>query len=117
MRTHRQVTRFSPIKKSILPSLKQLNQCRQINQQSTPWKIFVSAGKHIFPPEDMIDVVSDVALHRLPHQQMIIFESETEAFVALCQVDFIPTVIKMADNTDSDKIYAYVKKLAPALQR
>jgi hypothetical protein len=67
----------------------------------------------VFAPEEMVGVTGDILLGRTPPQQVVIFESETEAYIAVCHVDFIPQVRNMAATTDSEKILAYVRQLAP----
>ncbi len=114
MRQGRLVTRFAPAKKAVFSNLKRLNQCQQITQQPQKWEIYVGTSDGLFPPEEMIDIVSDYILGRIPRQQIIIFDSDTEAYIAVCHIDFIPKVRNMAATTDSEKIFAYVQQLAPS---
>ena len=113
MRQHRLVTRFSPVKKIVAANLRRLNECQQISQESPGWNIYIGINKGVIGPENMIGIGSDVILNRLPRQQIIIFESDTKAYVAMCDADFIPKVVKVAEINDSEKVFTFVRKLAP----
>jgi len=113
MRKGRLVTRFGPVNKSVVGNLKRLNECQQVSQNPQEWEIFVGTSEGIFPPEGMIGVVSDYVLGHTARQQIIIFESETEVYVTVCHYEFITKVKDMAATTDSKKVFAYVRQLAP----
>ncbi|MCB9422551.1 MAG: hypothetical protein H6667_22305 [Ardenticatenaceae bacterium] len=113
MRQHRLVTRFLPVKKTAVITLKRLNEFRQIRHDSTEWTIFVSTGKNIFLPDGAQDIAGDIILNRIPRQKIIIFESDAEAFVVVCQDSFVSQLEKVAGISDSEKTLAYVRQLAP----
>lgn len=113
MRNGRLVTRFGPIKKVVSSTLKRLNECQQVTQKPQNWEIFIGTSEGMFPSVEMVGIASDILLGRKPPQQVVIFESETEAYIAVCHVDFIPQIKNMAATTDSEKILAYVRQLAP----
>lgn len=113
MRQHRLVTRFLPVKKTAAITLKRLIEFRLIPHESSEWKIYISEGKNLFLPEGTHDIASDLVFNRLPPQKIILFESDTEVFAAICQASFIPKVLKVAEINDAEKTLAFVRQLAP----
>lgn len=104
---------MSQRRSKIATSSPQLGSIQIKDPQSPKWKIFVDTSEGIIPPMDMYGIASEIILNHIPPQQLIIFESDTEAYVAICPLDFIPKVVKMAAVTDSEKTLAYVRQLAP----
>ena len=113
MRQHRLVTRFLPVKKTAVSTLKRLNECAQIGHQSSVWRIYVTLNKAPFLPEGTQDILTDLIFDRLPPQKLVIFESDTESYAAICQASFIPQLEKVAAINDIEKTLKFVKQLAP----
>jgi hypothetical protein len=113
MRQHRLVTRFLPVRKTAVSTLKRLNEFQSIPHESSEWKIYVSTGKNLFMPEGTMDIANDIMFNRLPRQKIVLFESDTEAYAAICQDSFIPQMLKVAAINDSEKTMAFVRQLAP----
>jgi hypothetical protein len=112
MAHQRLVTRFSQVDKSELPELKILNKCQHILQSSPKWEVFAGMSKQVFPPKNMRDILYDLLLSNIPSQQIVIFESQQEAYVAMCQLNLIHEVIKMTHLNGSETAFTFVKQLA-----
>jgi hypothetical protein len=95
-----------------LAALKVLNHCQHVAQRSPKWEIFAGMNENVFPPKDMSDILDDLLLYRIPPQQIIIFESREDAYVAMCQTNLIPEVIKIAILNGSENAFTFVKELA-----
>lgn len=113
MRQHRLVTRFLPVRKTAVSTLKRLNEFQSIPHESPDWKIYVSTSQNLFLPEGTHDIAGNIILNRLPRQKIILFESDTEAYVTICQDSFIPQMLKVAEINDAEKTMAFVRQLAP----
>ncbi|MCA9930036.1 MAG: hypothetical protein KC419_16245 [Anaerolineales bacterium] len=113
MRKGRLVTGLVPIKKSVLSTIRRLNECQPITEPSAEWTISIGMSKYLFPPEGMTHIVNEIVLGRTPSQQIVIFESEAEAYVVVCHPDLIEQVRQMAATTDPENILAYVRQMAP----
>lgn len=112
MAQQRLVTRFSRIDKSELAVLKILNHCQHVAQRSPKWEIFAGMNENVFPPKNMSDILDDLLLYRIPPQQIVIFESREDAYVAMCQTNLIPEVMKIAILNGSENAFTFVKALA-----